>query len=613
MKVGSFALVTVACVTLAGTVRAGDEAPPAPALVTRWIDVSALTFGASEFRPEQGPTAVASDQVNDEENPLFGGEGEEWWRPFGGPDELIDRVKTSVADPGAWEAEGTSLSHAGGRWIVVRNRPDVVAATETFLRSLEREALVTYEIDVACFAGEASSVGTEGLARAVERGALVPLAGARATAVGGQRVAGRVGSMTAYVQDEDVEVAEDAKIGDPIVGVAPDGLGFDARVTRGPERLRLDVAAWWSAQDLERARDTGETGTLSLPRADTCECGATAVYVDPGAWTVVHASGAGTQARVLAARVTPQRPPPTPGPAPSETAPTARGAPVLPARGAPAVRRYDVADLVARVACHRGPDVRVWPSNYTPPEPPELPESMSLFQDASGILEALKATVDPAGWEDEGVWIRAGTYYDLLVRTDAPRHAAVEAALAGFRRLAVRPARLRAVVATMPAASLPELWTGLSDTLVADGGAALLARAGAKVVDRATLRLMTPQRDAAVGGRWVDYVGDFDVEISCKSTIPNPIVKRVFAGLSLDVRATWSLDRDALLAEVRLDRSTLRAMRDAKTPVGTIECPSLGVLRARSSVVVPAGSTRLVAADLVGGEVTLVLLHAAPE
>jgi len=72
-------------------------------------------------------------------------------------------------------------------------------------------------------------------------------------------------------------------------------------------------------------------------------------------------------------------------------------------------RYYDVKDLAVKIQNFRGTDIFLAPSNFTPPEPPELAEPASIFpQDA--LVDTIKAVVDPETWiEGTDLQIKNGT------------------------------------------------------------------------------------------------------------------------------------------------------------------------------------------------------------
>ncbi len=68
--------------------------------------------------------------------------------------------------------------------------------------------------------------------------------------------------------------------------------------------------------------------------------------------------------------------------------------------GSMKLRYFDVKDLTVRIQNFRGQDINLAPSNFTPPEPPELKEPESIFP-ADQLVELIKETVGGEGkWED---------------------------------------------------------------------------------------------------------------------------------------------------------------------------------------------------------------------
>src|SRR5262245_35154931 len=53
----------------------------------------------------------------------------------------------------------------------------------------------------------------------------------------------------------------------------------------------------------------------------------------------------------------------------------------------------------------RGTEIYLAPSNYTPPEPPELPEAKEIFPIGDRLVETVNEVVDPETWGVEGVSI----------------------------------------------------------------------------------------------------------------------------------------------------------------------------------------------------------------
>jgi Flp pilus assembly secretin CpaC/tetratricopeptide (TPR) repeat protein len=59
----------------------------------------------------------------------------------------------------------------------------------------------------------------------------------------------------------------------------------------------------------------------------------------------------------------------------------------------------DVKDLAVTIQNHRGTEIYLAPSSFTPPEPPELPEPTAIYP-IDALVETIKATIEPTSWED---------------------------------------------------------------------------------------------------------------------------------------------------------------------------------------------------------------------
>jgi len=80
---------------------AGADGPASDPVEIRLLDVGDLTQGNADFLPDRGPFGAMAEQVNDEENPIFGRELEAARREVRGVADLIELMK-SYAAPGAF-------------------------------------------------------------------------------------------------------------------------------------------------------------------------------------------------------------------------------------------------------------------------------------------------------------------------------------------------------------------------------------------------------------------------------------------------------------------------------------------------------------------------------
>src|SRR5262245_11052239 len=560
----------------------------------RLYETGGLTTQRASFVTDRGPYPTRPDEVNDNARPLYAGETEEGQAVLTG-DEIVADVEAALPHP-VQPTEERTIESSGGRLTVFATPEDHRRVGER-LAALERAGLEAAIVDVLVVEGDVPS-GESGLASALASRTARVTAAARASTWLGLRAAASTGTMSSYVADYDVEVAQKSQTVDPIVGVARAGVAFEATTVRSGDRALLDIHGWIARLSEMHTSKTARDDTIEIPVVDGAALHAT-MRVVPGAWTIVS----GTGSSLFAVRVALE---PFAASVPQGVAiPSRRG-------GAPGVMDTDsipVADLVVGPPSSGAPTIRLNPSNYTPPAPHELPEPAPPVGD-SALVELLRRS-DPEAWEREGAEI-AITKSVLRVRHDAGRRQGVAAVVKNLRERFVRPIRLRTIVATVPL----DAWANvvLGDGLEAalrDEGRGLVAMPGARVEGRASLRLLSGQRGGATTGVRRSYVGDYDVEIAEDARIGNPVVYDVLDGLSFGARPFLVSAEDAVSVDVRLDRSDWRGSRSVPTVHGAIECPSLGLLRFRGHRLVRLGSTVLLGAGVEGDHATLVLLSAA--
>lgn len=583
----------------------------------RIFDVSSLTVGFPDFECGDGPGAEVVARAparpdgakpapvppldRPDPRPAFGGEREEWIRPFGTLDDVVEFLKRVHRE--ALTVEGVRLYPIGGDRLVLVGPRALADAVASSLDDLERAYARFATIDVLALRGDVGRFADGDLGAALACGGLVPLAGARGVG-SGRSFASFVGGYEAYVAREDAEVDVRAKAFDPVVGVARDGLAFEARIgTLGGDRVQVDLHAWWARPGASVRHDVGVTRDPVETRETETRAFDGVVALTPDVWRVLPSTGD----VVFAARVsvTPRTARRPLGEPLATTGPIADSGPV-------ALRDHAVRDLGMPVGSYRGSEWWLAPSSYIPAEPPPLRDSRAAFP-GEALVDTLRTAVDPASWSAEGraIDLKNGVLY---VRTDDAHDRAVAAFLGRLRDASLRSTRLRATDVALPLAAVPEYVAGLGDgaTLLRDGVRGLLARPGARVVGRAAITLRDGQRANSDAGTWHTYVGDFDPEICEASQIGNPIVRNGFEGVVLDAQAVPSVDGSAVLCEVRWTRCTWRGSRKVPTSMGEIECPSLGISRIRGAVSIPRGAGRVIGVALEGGEVTLTILEVSP-
>ncbi|HVG92924.1 MAG TPA: hypothetical protein VND21_00640, partial [Planctomycetota bacterium] len=209
--------------------RAEDEPASADAspLETRLYDVRALLWGATSHTADRGPYVAESWDINDNERPLFGAEGEERRRLLGSAPDLVEHVKFSVGRLGTWDRESVSLHPMADAVLAVTAGPTEHDAIADLLARETRRTLATAVVDVALLAGDAEALRQAGGAAA---GRARLLACGRALVPPGGRSVARHGALHAVLNDVSVFVAKDARAPDPWIGVVPDGMACEAAV-----------------------------------------------------------------------------------------------------------------------------------------------------------------------------------------------------------------------------------------------------------------------------------------------------------------------------------------------------------------------------------------------
>ena len=609
----------------AGRVADAEDAPDARRTAeVRVYPVGALLRAHPSFFTDRGPGTVSPEYVNDEHEPLFGGEREEASPPLGNMERFTARHRAAAGEPSAWDDDDVEVSGVGESLLLVKAPRSLHDAIDARLAEWAREVCTTVVVDVALLEGDAEAVRSGGsLTAAIASGALCPLGVARVLPSTHGNGTVRDGGRTAYVHDHDTEVGCSCNVPDPIVGVVAQGLAVEvAALPSAAGRWLVQVQGFW-ADDPEFAVRRMQGGRFFFPHVvgprvpvppggDVFQ--AVSVHGEPfdealnvrdGVWTPVRLSGR----RVLAVRLHTERPDlwngaPHVGDRPPMAGESVAPVPAPVAAGPVAWRSYRIGDLLQPLRNAQGSPFRIYPSNYCPLERPPLPEPRPAI--TGEALRWLLERMAPAPTDEKGaaIEVRAGR---LTMRADSASLEVVEQLLAGCRSRRLRRTEVSASVVTLPLESLPEIWSD-PDAVTNGGMVALLARPGAHLVKTARLALRDGQRLAVVSGTDRSYLKDYDVELACTTTIGNPIMGRLATGLSVDVRADSVLASPLVSLLVRLDRGVLREMRALPTRFGAIQAPSIHEQSLRGAVTLAPGETRLFGLSASGPEVTLVLL-----
>ncbi len=592
---------------LALTLGAGSTPAEEPegASPLRLYHVGALTMGRSDFLPRV-LGLVRPDMVSDEQHPLFGAAGGEPLLPVGTADEIVELLRYQV-DPGSWESvAGAFVRAMGGATLLVRQQPEALVGVGQAIRRMEDRWLRPITLDVVAvrlpptLGGTPSATELEALATAEASGPSITL-----TVFPTQRVTAFSGRQIAYLVDYDVEVAQKAKISDPIVGVLNAGLGVSARasVSEAGDRVRVDL----NAELVELLRmdsvAAGDGRTLDVPVVGTTVT-RTSAELTTGAWTLLEGSGARAEGGgvVFLARArlgSRNAGAPSPG----------LSLPVLESAGMAKLndRAFSISLLTQPVHSRMGAPLDIMPSNFTPPEPPELPEPMGAVASES-LLEIMRQAIAPEAWGARGgsTEVRSDTLY---VRAPETALLAVERMLAALEHALLWAVdiegRLVEVAADSPVLAgpllPPEAEAALAKAL-GDGSALLL--------ERVRVSSLAGQRNNVAALEQRTYVADFEVEIAEDAVISNPVVQILRSGIVLDVRPQITSARDSVVISVGLNRSVpFQTPRLVKTVVGDMQCPDMRLHELRTDVEIPFGRTAVAGAfGAQGGRRTVLLL-----
>lgn len=174
--------------------------------------------------------------------------------PIASVDSLLEAVATTLGDE-IWERENVWFARAE-RSLMAHHEPAVLARVERLLA--DREAALVHEpavVRLLAVSGERTDV----------------LASASVALPHGRSVVWQAGVERAYVADWSVEVAQEARTGEPQVATVFGGLAFEARLDPAPvsDRFALTLDLLWADLDphMETRRMHNEcTGIVDVPR-----------------------------------------------------------------------------------------------------------------------------------------------------------------------------------------------------------------------------------------------------------------------------------------------------------------------------------------------------------
>jgi Flp pilus assembly secretin CpaC len=133
------------------------------------------------------------------------------------------------------------------------------------------------------------------------------------------------------------------------------------------------------------------------------------------------------------------------------------------------------------------------------------------------------------------------------------------------------------------------------------------------VVHEGSVSCTNNQRIALTDFAQVSYMQDYDVEIAEGSAIGDPIVQLVNDGFMVDLHPTVAGNGDMVVLQVRTEVADLtRPVRTVQLPLGTVDLPTLEVLKMRTTAAVPLGRTVVVGGALSDGDDDALLVLITP-
>jgi hypothetical protein len=278
-------------------------------------------------------------------------------------------------------------------------------------------------------------------------------------------------------------------------------------------------------------------------------------------------------------------------------------------RGQMGIRYFDVKDLNVAIQNFVGTEINLVPSNFTPPEPPELPDPAPLFG-SEALAGLIRNSIAPRSWDRGGALVSA-RMGRLFLRNTATVLAAVREQVDRLRReflhIAVVEAELLEIERT-PA--VLDLLQGAStlDAAAVEQLRALIQGGGAQVIDAVRVTSLNGARNAVTSGRIFTYLADFEVEIAQASATPNPVIQEGLSGVVADLWPVRTSAGDAVHVTLRFTHSHLVEKRVGVTPHGRLELPRLDLSRQLGCLPLPLGRTTVAGTSAEGGRIRVLLL-----
>jgi hypothetical protein len=407
----------------------------------------------------------------------------------------------------------------------------------------------------------------------------------RATVVlrGNQRAHATSLRTRSYIRDYDVEVAQEANLGDPVIGYQHLGLVADLKAvpSRDGSRVQLESRLGWAELGATARRAETGVGTIELPERRVTNVRGLASVAFGEEWCAgVAAPGGGSVLFVLSA----QRRIPGAGSGAKES--SARRVTRVYSIGDLTFEAFNfvapsLAPLSVRVSGAAGGAGMTFGDD-------EAEEGVRL--EPESIAELLKANLDSDSWDHprNRIVVRGQT---LLV-THAPamqkRVAAYLAKLEGTRPPTLR---MESVLVSSDAA-LDTLISKAQGAALGDAAVAgwLTAQSG-RIVAHASISAQNRQEVFAAIEHTVPVVAEYDVEVAQKSEIGDPIVRAGLEGFVLAGQPELAGDGASIALKLQPDFAAIaRPIRTLEAGFGPVSLLEVSRRYNGSTPVLASGS-----------------------
>jgi hypothetical protein len=499
---------------------------------------------------------------------------------------VLEYARDGLLCSGISDGDHCWASLSGGL-LKMRTTPDVHEKVANFLHQLRRLHRRAVQVSFHFLHVNHSLMGDLIESGKLAAGALTPaqlklikkgLADKRATSVkrasliafNAQKVNASAVKQKTYICDFDVEVAQGAQIGDPIVASVREGMVVEVTpvVFADTGHILLDLRTA-VAKVLEpiQAFETPH-GSVSLPKVDFQRI-STSLFIRDGGTVLLGGAGdlgIGKNLVLLVRASILAEPHDDPFAATSYHDLQARV--------------FDIRDLMYEVPQWPGPNVGITvgdeedgmgPAFMMDGDDPRVGERYEYDE----IEELVRSRVAPKSWDTPPNSIASVLGYLVVVnRRQAVKEVASLLAQCRSRRMKALEVVTRFL--SVDSQALAGILTARDDA--AKHGAALtpdqvrsiigLAKAGkGKMLSSSTFSLLNKQRASIQTGRTVPYIRDVDVEVAQMVSVSDPVTGHLLEGVFLDYKAEFDPDEDEVTLEIRPTIAHLRKMVVAKIGV----------------------------------------------